>query len=82
MPDGSKKFAGGGEVKGNVFLIGCEAHELPGLETIILCEGYATGASIYEATGLPVAVVFSANFCVSACTRLRSINGCKVYYCT
>ena len=77
MPDGSKKFAGGGEVKGNVFLIGCEAHELPGLETIILCEGYATGASIYEATGLPVAVVFSANFCVSACTRLRSITNAK-----
>ncbi len=77
MPDGSKKFAGGGEVKGNIFLIGCEAFELPGLETIIFCEGYATGASIYEATGIPVAVVFSANFCVSACTRLRSITSAK-----
>ena len=77
MPDGSKKFAGGGEVKGNVFLIGCKADELPSLETIILCEGYATGASIYEATGLPVAVVFSANFCLTACNRLRSITGAK-----
>ena len=77
FPDGSKKFVGGGEIKGNVFLIGCEATEIPYLDTLILCEGYATGSSIFEATGLPVAVVFSANFCLTASVRLREITGAK-----
>ena len=77
FPDGSKKFVGGGEIKGNVFLIGCEATELPYLDTLILCEGYATGSSIFEATGLPVAVVFSANFCLTASVRLRKVTGAK-----
>ena len=77
FPDGSKKFAAGGEVRGNVFLIGVEHHLLQTIETLVVCEGYATGASIYEATGLPCAVVFSANFCLTACTRLRAITNCK-----
>ena len=77
FPDGSKKFVGGGEIKGNVFLIGCEATEIPYLDTLILCEGYATGSSIFEATGFPVAVVFSANFCLTASVRLRKITGAK-----
>ncbi|BAQ90456.1 regulatory protein RepA [uncultured Mediterranean phage uvMED] len=77
FPDGSKKFVGGGEIKGNVFLIGCEATEIPYLDTLILCEGYATGSSIFEATGLPVAVVFSANFCLTASVRLRKITAAK-----
>ena len=77
FPDGSKKFVGGGEIKGNIFLIGCDAYELPHLPEIIICEGYATGSSIYEATGTPVAVVFSANFCLTACLRLRSVTNAK-----
>jgi len=77
FPDGSKKFASGGEVRGNIFLIGVEHHLLPTLETLVICEGYATGASIYEATGLPCAVVFSANFCLTATTRLRAITNSK-----
>jgi len=77
FPDGSKKFASGGEVRGNIFLIGVEHHLLPTLETLVICEGYATGSSIYEATGLPCAVVFSANFCLTATTRLRAITNSK-----
>ena len=77
FPDGTKKFASGGEVRGNIFLIGVEHHLLPTLETLVICEGYATGASIYEATGLPCAVVFSANFCLTATTRLRVITNSK-----
>ena len=77
FPDGSKKFASGGEVRGNIFLIGVEHHLLPTLKTLVICEGYATGASIYEATGLPCAVVFSANFCLTATTRLRAITNSK-----
>jgi putative DNA primase/helicase len=28
---------------------------------VVICEGYATGATIYEITGIPVAVAFSSN---------------------
>lgn len=77
FPDGSKKFVGGGEVKGNIFLIGCVPENLPHLDSIVICEGYATGASIYEATGLPVAICFSANFCLTASLRMRSITNAK-----
>lgn len=75
FPNGDKKFVGGGAVRGNVNLIGCDVYDLLHLPNLIVCEGYATGASIYEATGVPCMVVFSANFCLTACTRLREITG-------
>lgn len=54
-PDGSKKFMTGGRVKGCYFVI-------PGNEDITyIAEGYATGASIYEATGNAVYIAFSAH---------------------
>lgn len=74
-PNGDKKFVGGGAVRGNINLIGCDVYDLLHLPNLIVCEGYATGASIYEATGVPCMIVFSANFCLTACTRLREITG-------
>ena len=53
-PDGDKRFLSGGRVKGCYHAIGKPA----GL--LIVCEGYATGASIHEATGHAVAVAFNA----------------------
>ena len=53
-PDGSKRFQPGGRVKGCYFAIGKPDGVL------IVCEGYATGASIREATGQAVAVAFNA----------------------
>ncbi|MFT4242556.1 MAG: DUF3987 domain-containing protein [Acidovorax sp.] len=53
-PDGSKRFQPGGRVKGCYHGIGKPAGVL------VVCEGYATGASIHEATGLAVAVAFNA----------------------
>lgn len=53
-PEGGKRFHTGGQVKGCYFSIGKPAGVL------IVCEGYATGASIHEATGHAVAVAFSA----------------------
>lgn len=38
---------------------------------LLIAEGYATGASLYEATGLPVAVVWSANNILPACLALK-----------
>lgn len=52
---GEKKFLKNGEVRGGYFLIGS-------LDKILLvCEGYATGASLHEATGHAVAVAFNAS---------------------
>ena len=53
-PDGEKRFHPGGRVKGCYHAIGRPAGR------IIVCEGYATGASLYEATGDAVAVAFNA----------------------
>ncbi len=52
--DGEKKFLPGGRVKGAYHAIG----KPDGL--LCLTEGYATGASVHEATGAAVAVAFSA----------------------
>lgn len=54
-PTGEKRFLNGGKKKGMFFLIGK-------IEGSILCigEGYATCASVHEATGYPVAVAFDA----------------------
>jgi len=52
--EGEKYFAQGGQVKGCFFMIGTPEKYL------ILCEGYATGASIHQATGEAVVVCFNA----------------------
>lgn len=52
--DGSKRFLTGGEITGSYFAIG--QHE----SVLCVCEGFATGASVFEATGFRVAVSFSA----------------------
>ena len=53
-PDGDKRFHPGGRIKGCYYSIGKPAGVL------VVCEGFATGASIYEATGHAVAVAFNA----------------------
>lgn len=53
-PDGHKEFHTGGEVSAGYFLI-------PGIgSTIYVAEGYATGASIFEASGASVVVALNA----------------------
>ena len=52
--DGGKLFMPGGRKRGCMFTIG-----EPG-DRIVIAEGFATGASIHEATGLCVAVAFDA----------------------
>ena len=55
-PDGTKRFLVGGKVQGGYFV-------LPGNpeKPLVLCEGYATGASIHLAVNCTVYVTFSAN---------------------
>lgn len=63
----TKRFKKGGRTKGCFFTIG---HPIKGDE-VWMCEGYATGASIYEATGKPVIVAFSSKNLISVAAVLK-----------
>lgn len=52
--EGGKRFLSGGAIRGHYHAIG----KYQG--TLCIAEGYATGASIYQATGYAVAVAFNA----------------------
>jgi putative DNA primase/helicase len=54
--DGDRRFLPCGRTKNCYFVIG----DMKGVTTLIIAEGFATGASIHEGTGHPVAVAFSA----------------------
>ena len=69
--DGSKRFETGGEKKGCFHLIGKLAENSP---PILVAEGYATGASLHQATGLPVAVAFDAGNLKPVAVALTSSN--------
>jgi phage/plasmid primase-like uncharacterized protein len=77
-PTGDKRFVSAGEVRGNLFLIGADFNSLDKIDTLILVEGYATGASVWEATKIPVACVFSANFGYEAVKNIRTKTDCKI----
>lgn len=53
---GGKKFLQGGLVSDSYCVIG----KIVDSEPICICEGYATGASIHEATSYPVVIAFNA----------------------
>jgi len=63
--DGSKMFMPGGRVKACYFSIGKPNG------SVIVCEGFATGASIHEATGGAVAIAFNAGNLLDVATALR-----------
>jgi len=65
-PEGDKRFMTGGRKKGCYHLIGEPAGVL------IVCEGYATGASIHESTGDAVAVAFDAGNLEPVAVALRA----------
>lgn len=54
-PDGVKRFLTGGRVAGCY----CSIGNPKGAAALCIAEGFATGATIYEATGYPVAVAFN-----------------------
>jgi putative DNA primase/helicase len=54
-PDGAKRFNHGASVAGHFHLIG----DIKPGEPVYLAEGYATGATIHEATGAAVACAFN-----------------------
>ena len=54
-PNGDKKFHPNTSAKGGMYILG----GVEGAEALCICTGFATGASIHEAVGLPVVVAFS-----------------------
>ncbi|MFA8630510.1 MULTISPECIES: toprim domain-containing protein [Xanthomonas] len=65
--DGSKRFLAGGRKRGLYYAIGREVSEV-----VCIAEGYATAASIYEATGYPTAVAFDAGNLEPVARELRN----------
>jgi putative DNA primase/helicase len=75
-PDGVKRFNTGATVAGHFHLIGTPAGRL------YLCEGYATGATIHEATGAAVAVAFHAGNLKAVAKILREAHpGAELVVC-
>lgn len=65
--DGHKRFLSGGQVKGGYAVVGNAGQFSDG---IVIAEGYATAASIHQATGKPVIVAFNAGNMVTVSERL------------
>ncbi|MGE8127735.1 PriCT-2 domain-containing protein [Methylobacterium sp. NPDC080182] len=63
-----KDYLAGGRKRGCYFIIG---RVKAGEPVVVLCEGFATGASIHEATGLPVMVCFDAGNLSAVASALR-----------
>ena len=69
-PDGTKRFMPGGRVKGCYHAVGKPSGRL------VVCEGFATGATIHEDTGHAVAVAFNAGNLLPVAKALRSKFPC------
>lgn len=62
---GNKRFLSGGRKQGCYFALGSP------VESLCIAEGFATAATIYESTGLPVAVAFDAGNLLTVGLSLR-----------
>lgn len=65
-PDATKRFMPGGRVKGCYHAIGRPSGRL------VVCEGYATGATIHEDSGHAVAVAFNSGNLLPVALALRT----------
>jgi putative DNA primase/helicase len=66
--DGTKRFLTDGRIKGCYFSIGSTKDQ----PAICIAEGFATGATIHEATGYPVAVAFNAGNLEAVAMAMRA----------
>ncbi len=66
-PDGDKRFLTGGRVAGCYFSIG----NPQGAAALCIGEGFATAATIHEATGFPTAAAFNAGNLLAVARALR-----------
>lgn len=76
-PDGLKRYLSGGAIIGHYHAIGPR----PG-PVLAIAEGYATAATICEATGYPVAVAFTCGNLRPVALALRAVHpGCQILVC-
>lgn len=68
--DGTKRYLPGQRMKGCYYSIG----HLAKTSKAFLVEGFATGVSIHEATGLPVIIAFSAGNIGDVCRQFPAFN--------
>ena len=66
--DGSKRFLTGGKVSGCYHAIG----KIENAKELCICEGFATGATIHEATGYPVAIAFNAGNLLAVAENIKA----------
>ncbi len=66
--DGEKRFLTGGRVAGCYFAVG----NPKGTAALCIAEGFATGATIHQTTGYPVAVAFNAGNLEAVARALRA----------
>ncbi len=67
-PMGEKRYLGGGAKAGHFSTIGAA---LAAADSFLICEGWATGASLHEATGLPVVAAMDAGNLAPVANQLR-----------
>lgn len=67
-PDGTKNLKKGAEKTGNFFVVG---GELSPQRPVLYAEGYATAASLYLATGMPVVMTVDAGNLVTVSRNLK-----------
>ncbi|AEP12064.1 protein of unknown function (DUF927) [Chloracidobacterium thermophilum B] len=81
QPDGGKRFLKGGRVSGLFHPFGTREDFERG-KAILVCEGWATGATLHEATGLPVAAAMNCGNLLPAARALREkFPGQKLVIC-
>ncbi|TWH63997.1 putative DNA primase/helicase [Azomonas agilis] len=68
QPDGCKRFLSGGQVKGCYSPLGQIQTDKP----LYLCEGWATGATLHQHTGCPVACAMNAGNLLPAGVHLKA----------
>ncbi len=66
--DGTKRFLTGGRKQGCYWALGAPT------DTILICEGFATGASLFEAKGLMTVIAFDAGNLTSVAQIIRAQN--------
>tara|TARA_R110000868_G_scaffold162909_2_gene394932 strand:+ start:52 stop:2061 length:2010 start_codon:yes stop_codon:yes gene_type:complete len=69
--EGGKLYHAGGQTGGMFWMLG--TMDEPGV--LYMAEGFATAATIHEATGRPCAVAYSASNLVPVCGTLRTLYG-------
>lgn len=84
--DGQKRFLIGGKKRGGYLLIGTSSNsvlsEVEAEEGLFICEGYATGCSVFEALQKPVAVAFDAGNLAAVSEHFRSLfPDLKIVFC-